>query len=74
MTDEAIAGFCLKKTTEEVEEEMDNLMIVNEEEKNIPTLAEAKLAYKVIFDRLSQNKDLSENDLDTLDIRYFRYI
>jgi hypothetical protein len=45
---------------------MDNLMIVNEEEKNIPTLAEAKLAYKVIFDRLSQNKDFSENDLETL--------
>ncbi len=41
-------------------------MIVNEEEKNIPTLAEAKLAYKVIFDRLSQNKDFSENDLETL--------
>ena len=38
---------CLKKTTEEVEEEMDNLIIVNEEEKNIPTLAEAKLAQKV---------------------------
>jgi hypothetical protein len=35
MTDEAIAGFCLKKTTEEVEEEMDNLIIVNEEEKNL---------------------------------------
>ena len=41
---------------------MDNLIIVNEEEKNIPTLAQAKLAYKVIFDRLSQSKDFSEND------------
>ncbi len=29
-------------------------------------LAEAKLAYKVIFDRLSQNTDLSENDLENL--------
>jgi hypothetical protein len=66
MTDEAIADFCLKKTTEEVEDEMDNKIIVNEEEKNIPTLAEAKLAYKVTFDRLSQNKDFSENDLEAL--------
>jgi len=55
----------LKKMTE-VEEEMDNLIIVNEEEKNIPTLAEAKLAYKVIFDRLSQSKDFSKNDLEAL--------
>ena len=43
-----------------------NLIIENEEEKNIPTLAEAKLAYKVIFDRLSQSKDFSENDLEAL--------
>ena len=47
---------------------MDNLIIVNEEEKNIPTRAEAKLAYKVIFDRLSQSKDFSENDLEALTI------
>jgi len=38
MSDEAIADFCLKKITEEVEEVMDNLIIENEEEKNIPTL------------------------------------
>jgi hypothetical protein len=43
-----------------------NLIIENEEEKNIPTLAEAKLAYKDIFDRLSQSKDFSENDLEAL--------
>jgi hypothetical protein len=43
-----------------------NLIIVNEGEKNIPTLAEAKLAYKGIFDKLSQNKDFSENDLEAL--------
>ncbi len=49
MSDEAIADFCLKKIIEEVEEEMDNLIIVNEEEKNIPTLAEAKLAYILTF-------------------------
>jgi hypothetical protein len=66
MLDEAIADFCLKKITEEVEEVMDNLIIENEKEKNIPTLAEAKLAYKVIFDRLSQSKDFSENDLEAL--------
>jgi len=66
MSDEAIADFCLKKFTEELEEVMDNLIIVNEEEKNIPTRAEAKLAYKVIFDRLSQSKDFSENDLEAL--------
>jgi hypothetical protein len=65
MSDEAIADFCLKKMTVEVEEEMDNLIIVNEEEK-IPTLAEAKLAFKIVFDRLSQSKDFSENDLDAL--------
>ena len=44
-----------------------NLIVVNEEEKKIPTLAEAKLAYKVIFDRLRQNKNFSsENDLEAL--------
>jgi len=43
-----------------------NLIIVNEGEKNIPTLAEAKLAYKVIFGKLSQNKDFNENDLEAL--------
>jgi len=43
-----------------------NLIIVNEEEKNTPTLAEDKSAYKVTFDRLSQNKDFSENDLEAL--------
>ena len=68
MSDEAIADFCLKKITEEVEEVMDNLIIVDKEDKNIPTLAEAKLAYKVIFDRLSQSKDFSENDLEALTI------
>ncbi len=65
MSDEAIADFCLKKMTVEVEEEMDNLIIVNEEEK-IPTLAEAKLAFKIVFDRLSQSKDFSVHRLSDL--------
>ena len=54
MTEEEIADFCLKKTpTEELEKEA-----------KIPTLAETKSAFKVIYDRLSQSID--ENKLEIL--------
>ena len=57
----------MKKPKEvEVDEEMDNLIIDNDAETKIPTLAEAKLAYKVIYDRLSQSKYFSENELEVL--------
>jgi hypothetical protein len=43
-----------------VKEEMDNLIIVNEEEKNIPTLAKTKLAYKVKNDIEFKQKNIKD--------------
>jgi hypothetical protein len=46
---------------------MDNLIIVNKEEKRILKSSRSQISiYKVIFDRLSQNKNFSKNDLEAL--------
>ena len=36
------------------------------QKKRIPTLAEAKSAYEIIYDRLSQSKDFDEESLEIL--------
>jgi hypothetical protein len=66
MTDEEI-NFCNKKTSVEIEEELEELSLENETKKRIPTtLAEAKSAYEIIYDRLSKSKDFDEESLEIL--------
>jgi hypothetical protein len=51
---------------EEIEEELEELSLENEPKKRIPTLAEAKSAYEIIYDRLSQSKDFDEEGIEIL--------
>jgi len=60
LTDEEIGNFCSKKIPSEEHK------IENELEKTIPTLAEAKSAYQIIYDRLTQSKDFNEKSLEIL--------
>ena len=66
MTDEEIVNFCVKKPSVEIEEELEELSLENEPKKRIPTLGEAKSAYEIIYDRLSQSKDFDEEGLEIL--------
>jgi len=66
MTDEEIVNFCMKKPSVEIEEELEELSLENEPKKRIPTLAEAKSAYEIIYDRLSQSKDFDEEGIEIL--------
>jgi len=66
MTDEEIVNFCMKKPSVEIEEELEELSLENESKKRMSTLAEAKSAYEIIYDRLSQTKDFDEEGLEIL--------
>jgi hypothetical protein len=66
MTDKEIINFCIKKTSVEIEKELEELSLENETKKRIPTLAEAKSANEIIYDRLSQSKDFDEEILEIL--------
>ncbi len=66
LTDEEIVNFCIKKTSVEIEEELDELSLENETKKRIPTLAEAKSAYEIIYDGVSQSKDFEEESFEIL--------
>jgi len=56
----------MKKPSVEIEEELEKLSLENEPKKRIPTLAEAKSAYEIIYDRLSHSKGFDEEGLEIL--------